>query len=933
MASRQPGSSGGGGGHLEPIVGNYKTGSEIGRGSFATVFKAHHMETGSLAAIKVVQRAKLNRKLLENLESEIQILKKLNHSHIVALTDCRKTDKFIYLIMEYCSVGDLSVIIRKRENLEAVHPCLKPMAEIYPSIPSAGLHEVVARHFVKQLASALEYLRKDGLVHRDVKPQNLLLNPPPDYEPQTGEGSNQELVGLSSLPVLKLADFGFARVLPATSMAETLCGSPLYMAPEILRYEKYDATADLWSVGTVLYEMVVGRPPFRAPNHVDLLRRIESRNDRIDFGSHCQATPELKDLVRGLLKRSPVERMSFQEFFDHPIIKGDIPGAAYPNTQRSSSRRGADIGRMEMEMRRTPSSRPAVDNKAFGNEQMSTKAHISSSPKTRTSMESSALPFANPNIAHAPHRFTDMRRASTLPPTPPSPVREQLVRPGIIAHATAPARQGLLADRQHGTAMERISSRDRNLSPGSSLLVQQDREREQQLRDRFTKRAVHENQNRYQEREEDRIETDYVVVDKQAVQVNAFADELAVTARRGGLHGITPPSSSNALSRRPTTNTPPSRAISMTGRRDTAPHQKSSYEMRISSSPSPGRFSLARALELANHRLFGGSVSPPSHSPRNMQQPFPPYPSHGSLIMIGNNAQVAGDDMNAVQAIEDAASRSDVVYHFAEVKYAQLMPANSSAQGLGLISANVEDASSGDMDLTPDATVQLAEEALVLFVKALSLLATATQIGGTWWAVYNSRNESPTPALTAVSQRMNSVVQWVRERFNEVLEKAEIVRVKLLEAQKELPANHPSHPSNHPDNFDGGLGGSDRVIVTPGVTAEKLMYDRALEMSRAAAVNELVGEDLAGCEVAYVTSIRMLEAVVEKDTADGEDSGCMEDEDKVVVEKFMNGIRGRLQQLRNKMDVMSKRSSGVYPMHTSPPQPSSSPGPTGISPR
>lgn len=66
------------------------------------------------------------------------------------------------------------------------------------------------------------------------------------------------------MPILKIADFGFARFLPSTSMAETLCGSPLYMAPEILRYEKYNAKADLWSVGAVLYEMVVGKPPFKA---------------------------------------------------------------------------------------------------------------------------------------------------------------------------------------------------------------------------------------------------------------------------------------------------------------------------------------------------------------------------------------------------------------------------------------------------------------------------------------------------------------------------------------------------------------------------------------------------------------------------------------------------------------------------------------------
>ena len=136
------------------------------------------------------------------------------------------------------------------------------------------------------------------------------------------------------IPVLKVADFGFARILPAAAMAETLCGSPLYMAPEILRYEKYDATADLWSVGAVLFEMTCGKPPFRASNHVELLRKIEKGEDRIKFPDESKSsTPttgdkgaidppapepvslDIKTLIRGLLKRKPVDRMSFDNFF------------------------------------------------------------------------------------------------------------------------------------------------------------------------------------------------------------------------------------------------------------------------------------------------------------------------------------------------------------------------------------------------------------------------------------------------------------------------------------------------------------------------------------------------------------------------------------------------------------------------------------------
>jgi len=149
------------------------------------------------------------------------------------------------------------------------------------------------------------------------------------------------------VPVLKVADFGFARILPSTMMAETLCGSPLYMPPEILRYEKYDAKADLWSVGAVLYEMSVGKPPFRAQNHIELLRKIESSKG-IKFPDDDESHPchplnplnpkspyyqpgmgntrahekvaqvvadDLKALIRRLLIRHPVERASFDEFF------------------------------------------------------------------------------------------------------------------------------------------------------------------------------------------------------------------------------------------------------------------------------------------------------------------------------------------------------------------------------------------------------------------------------------------------------------------------------------------------------------------------------------------------------------------------------------------------------------------------------------------
>jgi serine/threonine-protein kinase ULK/ATG1 len=204
--------------------------------------------------------------------------------------------------------------------------------------------------------------------------------------------------------------------------------------------------------------------------------------------------------------------------------------------------------------------------------------------------------------------------------------------------------------------------------------------------------------------------------------------------------------------------------------------------------------------------------------------------------------------------------------------------------------------------LTAEAVLGLSEEALVLYVKALALLAKSLSVANAWWVRHQRRvvsgggggggslGSSPQPLRSetqVASNRINSAVQWMRARFNEVLEKAEFSRAKLIDAQKQLPDDDPRHPSNHNDissRTDSGVAGGmsgvsssphqtnsgrgeavDGVILSEGLTAERLMYERAIEMSKSAAINELAGVDLKGCEVSYVTALRMLEAVVERD--------------------------------------------------------------------
>lgn len=769
--------------------------------------------------------------------------------------------------MEYCALGDLSLFIKRRDTLGS-HRYTKDMISKYPNPPGGALNEIVTTHFLKQLSSALKFLRDRNLIHRDIKPQNLLLCPSPSsYRTGTtpviplkgSQDSFEPTTGIESFPMLKIADFGFARSLPSTSLAETLCGSPLYMAPEILRYEKYDAKADLWSVGTVLYEMVVGRPPFRASNHVELLRKIEKGEDRIRFPEDNPASSDMKKLIRALLKRNPVERLNFPEFFSSNVISDPIPGLLDEDVPGPQSLRPTQLQEkaeespyhtgIEEGSPRTTGHRPTATHQKSG-------TPPTSAPMRRTG--STDRP-ASSNPKEQPR--------GTTPPQRPSPV----------SLATAPGRQELTDRSAAIPVTER--QRHRDTFPGSP---------------KTNESAVRSREERDRAAQEIAFERDYVLVEKRAVEVNAFADELAHSPQLQS--GLSRPGQTGAVSRRATTQglptiSPSSRdnatkaiqVIPGRSRADSTHQRQHSYERRYGQSPTSATSAISKALNMASGRLFGMSFSPPlakgGRSPPLAYNPFPAYPSpaHASLLITGDGAKTnvaVDEDCKTVQAIEECATQSDVVFGFAEVKYKQLVPLAPSAPSdpsARPIDANNEpDSPYFDDGLTVDAIVTLSEEALVLYVKALSLLAKSMDIAGAWWSHKNKAElygESPSKDNMSVvaGTRINHVVQWVRNRFNEVIEKAEFVRLKLIESQRRLPLDHPSHPDNHSLDSAGGSMSSADVVVSPGVTAERLMYDRALEMSRAAAISELTGEDLANCEIMYVTAIRMLEAVLEDD--------------------------------------------------------------------
>lgn len=273
------GGGGGGGGGVR-VIGEYSVGKQIGSGSFSVVWHARHRVHGTEVAIKEISLSRLNKKLQESLMSEIVILKQIQHPNIIRLHDIIEVPGKIHLVLEYCRGGDLFMYIQRHGRVP----------------------EATAKHFMLQLAAGLKVLRDNNLIHRDLKPQNLLLSTS-DYN-----------------SVLKIADFGFARSLQPRGLAETLCGSPLYMAPEIMQLQKYDAKADLWSVGTILYQFVTGKTPFTGNNQMQLLQNILRATELRFPPDVTDLTAECVDLCQKLLRRNPVERLTFDEFFNHPFL-------------------------------------------------------------------------------------------------------------------------------------------------------------------------------------------------------------------------------------------------------------------------------------------------------------------------------------------------------------------------------------------------------------------------------------------------------------------------------------------------------------------------------------------------------------------------------------------------------------------------------------
>lgn len=255
------------------IVDNYVLERVIGKGQFGEVFKGYNKTTGEDIAVKTVNRKNLKGKFYELLENEIKVQRSCNNANIIKLYDIKKTANNIYLILEFCNEGDLMKYIKEKSKQT----------------------EDEAIEFQIQIFSAFKTLNKAKIMHRDFKLANILKH----------NGS------------IKIADFGFAKLLGNDTFTNTMLGSPLNMAPEVQGGKEYNNKADVWSVGTCFYELLVGRPPYTAANIVELLSNIQKKP--LVFPKNLQISPVTEDIIRKMLVVNPKDRFDWPDCFEHKI--------------------------------------------------------------------------------------------------------------------------------------------------------------------------------------------------------------------------------------------------------------------------------------------------------------------------------------------------------------------------------------------------------------------------------------------------------------------------------------------------------------------------------------------------------------------------------------------------------------------------------------
>ena len=260
----------------EPVkwhLSMFEIGKPLGRGKFGRVYLAKEKRSGFICALKTLHKAELvNSQVEKQVRREIEIQSNLRHPNVLRLFGHFYDRDRIFLIVEFAGQGELYKHLRKKGRFS----------------------EARSAHYISQMASGLAYLHKKHVIHRDIKPENILL----------------DLNG-----TLKISDFGWSVHAPS-SRRQTICGTPDYIPPEMVENQAHNEKVDLWALGVLAFEFLVGSAPFTGANDATTYRRIA----KIDLRIPDYISPDARDMIERLLQHDPEKRLSLDKVLVHPWL-------------------------------------------------------------------------------------------------------------------------------------------------------------------------------------------------------------------------------------------------------------------------------------------------------------------------------------------------------------------------------------------------------------------------------------------------------------------------------------------------------------------------------------------------------------------------------------------------------------------------------------
>ena len=283
----------------------------LGKGTFGEVYLTKKENSNNYFATKRIEKQLVeSEKYRKYFNNEISILKQLKHENIINLYDLKYTDNHCYIIMEYCNGGSLL-------------QCLKRFKELY----HRPFTEEIVQYLMYQIVSAVKYIHSQRIIHRDLKLDNILVNfkTPNDYE----------TINLLNAQI-KIIDFGISTT--KDNMNGTAVGSPLTMDPLILKKRNsdlpeknniyYDEKADIWSLGSLCYQMLLGNNPFNAYNMQELMKKIEEGTYKVP----TYLSKEVVSFLNGMLQYTPYKRLTAENLFHHPFLNKNVKEFTHINT-------------------------------------------------------------------------------------------------------------------------------------------------------------------------------------------------------------------------------------------------------------------------------------------------------------------------------------------------------------------------------------------------------------------------------------------------------------------------------------------------------------------------------------------------------------------------------------------------------------------------